>query len=399
MSKAHLQSVLAALLVCALGVAPSQAETVPSEVPGNVIAQTEQPRQGFDRRAAGQQQPNAQQRRPPTRQEAEAQRADEGRLRPTRRGRYIGEVGLSLDTVAPLPELYPFQVVRRTFPDADSLAVELAVKNGSGSQWKTAYVVFRSSQHPVAYQFEINDWQIDEVVGFEYVFPKNELEARFDKLRIVAVMGDRRQSALAEMLSQSRRRVIEVRAGSSTDGVRSRQGDQLRAPGLLSLIGTWQQPVTGITVLASQQANATESVLTVTMPRTGLLSEDFPLEIRETSEERLAASNLARQFHESALGVQTGLKRFCAAVSSAPFSSAMTGAAQEPLAEVRAHLNEFNSLGVRLAMTAQRSTDAEIRGALTLVGAHSDAITEQLDYVEKQIKALDPSFRFQQVAR
>ncbi|MBI1289828.1 hypothetical protein GC173_01100 [bacterium] len=357
----------------------------------------------FDRKAAAAaaatQEPKADEapRRPPKKGEVAATPADESRLKPQRRGRFIGETQLPDGVPVPLPELYPFQVVRRTFPDSATMTVELGVKNSSGIQWKSAYVVIRSSQHPISYQFEVNDWQIDEVVGLEYSFPNDERERRLDKLRIIAVMGDKRESALADMLSQSRRKLVEASVSQVGAGERSREGDKLQAPGLLAVLGNAQSRVTGITVQTAVTQNASDIVLNLSAPTENLVSKELILDLRETSEERLAAAQLAREFHQATLSTQDSLARFCAQVSAAPFGKAMEGEAGNELTEARTKLNSLNDLGVKLAMTAQKSKDAEVRRLATLVPSHSNAILAQITDIETRVKKIDPHFRIQEV--
>ena len=375
----------------------------PAAKPEKAAAKPGDAAPAFDRKAAAAAQPADNQtakseevRRPPKKGEVAATPEDSERLRPSRRGRFIGEVKLPDDTAAPLPELYPFQVVRRTFPDADTMTIELAVKNSSGSQWKSAYVVIRSSQYPASYQFEINDWQIDEVVGLEYTFPNSERERRLDKLRIVAVMGDKRDSALADMLSQSRRKLVEAAISSESEGQRQREGDTLQAPGLLAVLAGAQTSVTGISIRTSITRSASEIILPLPAPKENLIERDLLLDLRETSEERLAAAQLVRKFHDASIATQDALAAFCASVSAEPFGKAMEGKAAGHLDEARRGLAQLNQVGVQLAMSTQRSQDAEVKRLGRLVPEHSNVILAQIAEIETQVRKVDPHFRIEE---
>jgi len=336
-------------------------------------------------------------RRPPRREEAKAAAAsaEETAIKITRKGRYIGPTERAPLHSAPLPEMYPFTVLRRTFPDARRMTVELAVRNSSGVQWRTAYVVIRSTGYEVPQQFEINDWQIDEIVGLDYTFPREEADRRLQELRIVSVSGDQRESALADIFSQSRRKWMEVSSNSRNTKPVARHGDSLSAPGMLALVGRLQQPTTGIAVQMTQQSSPEDLRLLIKVPPALLLSREPEANVRETSEERLAASRLLMRFHESGLAAEKALQEFVEALNQQSFRQAMSGEGGRALAEARRKLKEFNDLGVELATMIQRSKDAEVKKANTVLKDHSAKILGQIEEIQNQVRRVDAHFQVQ----
>ena len=311
----------------------------------------------------------------------------------SRKARYVGPLKERVGVKAPPPELYPMTVSSRTFPDANSMTVVLAVQNLSGIQWKTAYVSFRSPKHNMPYQFVIEDWQLDEVIGFEYTFPKNDVEERLTDLRIAGINGDQRESALAEIISQSRRKVVEANAADRGVDSRRRTGDSLSAPGLLGAVGELQEPMTGINVTSSFREAREEKPIEITIPAEALVPAVIPATIRETSQERKEAADMAIAFHTTGLKVQNSIAAFTASLKETIYAEAMKGQAAKDLEVVRGALKEFNSKGIALATTIQKTPDSEIKRLSGTQKLLSGRVMTQVELVENEIRRQDSNFK------
>lgn len=338
---------------------------------------------GFDRKSGGDS-------KPPSKSEADAARTkDLDGVLVSRKGRYVGPVTQPGSSEAPLPELYPFSVNRRTYPDEKSITVEVAVKNASGVQWKTAYVAFRAPKSKSTHLFEIRDWQIDETVGFDYSFPRTEVQDRLTDLRIVSVSGEKRQSALADRLQQSRRRFVEI-ANASNASKRRARGETLAAGGLLGALGRMQSPVTGISIQTAELRTLSAKPVTIQIPEEYRVPGVLALGLRETSDERKAVSDLAQKFHVSALAIQDSIDSLGRSLQSQPYDRAANSG---PVGTIRENIKAFNAIGVELATKIQTSTDQEVRKVNTLVLDYSRRVSGQVESVESQVKSSDPGFR------
>ncbi len=346
---------------------------------------------GFDRRRAAE--PDTT-RRPPTREEMERREADTTRVRFSRKGRPVGPEAEPQTHMAPLPQLYPFSVARRTYPTADTINVEIAIQNSSGIHWRTAYVTFQSAEIQEGYRFEINDWKLDEVVGLDYTFPRGETRERLRGLRVVSVTGDRRESALAERVTQTRRQRLEVAEISSPRTYRRRDGDVLAAPGLLAVLANTQSAVTGLEIRPEGRRSPAAYPLQIALPEEHLIEEDLVLALRETSEERKRAVEAARGFHSSGLAVQEDIRAFSDVLAQAPFREAMDQhGGRDALASLEERLAAFNQHGVELATLTATSRDREISALTEMARNLSRDVVRQVETVEQQVRRADPSFR------
>lgn len=355
-------------------------------------AQGEKPADGFDRKASGQADKRPEGRRPPTREEFEKRMVEDlPQIETTRKAREVGSVDDVPATEPPAPESYPIDIIRRTYPDARSMTVEIAIKNASGTHWKTAYVTLRSPQFEGGQLFEIDDWRIDEVVSLDYTFPRGEVDDRIKFLRVAAVNGNERESALANLLAANRQRLIEKTGGG--DPLQARRGDVLSAPGLLSYLGNFQQPFTGIKITTTDMRAAPKKHLDIVIPQDQMLPETFQTPVRETSEERREVANMTEEFHKSGLKVQQAIKDFVAAVDASSYEEAIKGEAAGALNRLRSGLAEFNEIGVALATRVQRSSDPEIKQVRGIVIDYSGKIVSQVKALEESIHTIDERFR------
>lgn len=340
----------------------------------------------FDRKAA--------ENRPPTREEFQSKLKEEvPSIQPKRMARKVGPVEEFPNIESPRPELYPFTIIRRTYPDSRSISVELAMKNASGQHWKNAYITLRSPAMRAGYLFEVVDWKIDEIIGVEYTFPRSEVQDRIKNLHVSGVSGNERKSALADMLSTNRKQVLD-----QTELIRPgrRDGDILEAPGLISYLGRFQQPFTGIKVLPIHMKAAEAEEVSVSIPENLMLPEVVDIPLRETSEERREVARLAENFHKYGYDVQKTVDEVVAGIS-AEDPEVMSG--NSPLlARLRDQIAVFDAAGIQLAEVVQRSKDKDVRRIIEFVTDYSRRIIGQLEIVEKAMQKKSPGFRIRESA-
>jgi len=357
---------------------------------------------GFDRKASateaeaeGGKPDAAAPKRPPTREELEKQAAAATvtGIAISRKARTVGPVTEAGTTEPPLPQLYPFTINKTTFPDSRTVNLEIAIKNQSGVHWETAYVTLRSPRVKEGVLFQVNEWQIDEIVGLDYAFPRAELEDRVKELRVVSVSGKERQSALSQRLSATRREAVE--SVSPKGRRRGTPGEVLNAPGLLAYVGAFQSPFTGIAVKRTESRAPRTRLVKIVIPEESLLPITLGINLKQTSEERQQVSELAVQFHEAGLAVQESLSRIASTANGKTWQDATAAGLPGDAGKAREQLGGFNQLGVKLSAAVQRSADTEVRRLSTTVIDHSKKILGQIDAVEAGIRPMDPGFSLQ----
>ncbi len=351
----------------------------------------------FDRKSAAKKVPppkseTDEQARPPSREEiARLGGLSRDSMDVSRTGRFVNHLDKVQTLEPPLPELYPFSINKRTYPDAQSMNVEVVIKNASGTHWKTAYVTLRAPAAPHAFMFEISEWQIDEVVALNYIFPRTKMEDYIRGLRVVNVSGDKRSSALAERLTESRRKIIETNTGLKRRGPRTR-GGVLQAPGLLGLMGSFQEPFTGIDVIRVSKKPVQPRILEITIPESLYLPLALTVSLRETSEERQEAARVVREFHDAGIEAQNSLHELASHYSEKTTTEAFDDKGEAILTSVRDNLDDFNEKGLTLAERALRSKDQEIRDMNNLVTDYSKSILSQIKFIEEKVQLVDPRF-------
>jgi len=347
----------------------------------------------FDRKAAASP-AAAESRRPPKREEGSASSSERPVIKVSRKATAMGVVPTNANEAIPPAELYPLSPpIRRTkSQDSQTITVELAVKNASGIQWKTAYISLRSARHPDTVQFQVADWQIDEVIGLDYSFPMSEVQNRMFELRVVGVSGDKRESALAERLQQSRRKYVETNVTEQRSRV---TGETLTAVGLLGVMGRVQSPFTGIQIRTADGRRGVSEPVAIVLPAKDKLPQDLSLGLRETSDERKVVVELAEKFHQSALEAQGALDKFTEELAKAPYEEAMKGGAGTALKDLRAKMQSFNTDALALATKVQISQDSDIRKLSDLVPDYSRRILGEIDLIESRIHSVDDDFKVQ----
>jgi len=350
----------------------------------------------FDRKTAAAKEEEANRPpRPPARQEIVLDENRQSAIDIDRKGRYVGPVNSTNSSTIPHPELYPLEPNRITDVDEYTKNVEFAIKNESGTHWKVAYVALRSSRYPVPQLFEIQDWRIGEIVGLDYTFPEDELAERMTELRVISVTGEQRRSALAQFVSQSRRRYVDTLSRDQVNLAIRRDGDILNAPGLLAFFGNLQEPFTGIDVQTVEVKLTTPRVDPVKFPEEKLIPKELPVQIKESSAERKEASDYMQEFHQLGFRAQGQLQEFIDSVSSGEYQETMNQDARDRLDEIRLVLSQFNRTGQQLAMTVQRSTDPELKKAQGVLKDYSEKIRYQIAQIDSAIQRVDKSFRVQ----
>ncbi len=325
-------------------------------------------------------------RRPPTRAESDAAAADGDAETVTyRRARYVGPRKQPLTSAPPAEELYPFSINKRTFPDADTISVELLIKNRSGNYWKTAYVVLRPLDGKKAETFQIDDWNSDETAAFDYAFPKSEIRERMSKLRIMSVTGEMRVAALARKLSETREKGAalskELMATYTSD---SSSPGQIEAPGLLGALAWATSPVTGIEVEMAQMEDA-EAPLSINYPQDRLIPEIHPVEMATSSAERNNAMLNFEDAHKAAGDVEDTLRDIADEMERLGYTKARDTTTGPMLEKVRRDLGEFNRAALKLATTASRTTDREIKELDKLVGRYGGVLVDLMEQMEEKV--------------
>jgi hypothetical protein len=336
--------------------------------------------------------------RPPRRQDAAKAQEEVAQIPITRKGRFIGMSNAERGADPPPPEFYPFAIRRREFVDAQTLRVEFAIRNSSGQHWRTAYVVLRPSGTDTGALFQIDDWKMDETVGIDYTFPRAELNERLSELRVVSVSGDRRVSALAELVSQDRRRYIEyaMAAGARPNATRRRQGDRLNAPGLLALLGELQSPFTGIDVTPVRAVDARTRTIEARIPADRRIPATPALVLRETSEERREAAAALADFHRTARSTDEALEAFAALLRGKTRAVFDDETVRQAHQDLRRQIKDFNKEGARLARLTRLSRDAEVQKADTVLRDYSGRIISMIEALDAEIRLVEPNFRVQE---
>jgi hypothetical protein len=362
----------------------------PSEItlPAPILSPDNAPPEKFDRKAS------TKPIKPPSREEFEKQRLDQpAALEISRKGRYVGPRKENGTINPPPPELYPMEINRRTYPDANSITIEFAIKNASGVHWKSAYISLRAPLRKQEELFEISDWKIDEVVGLDYTFAKNETELRLKGMRVVSVDGDVRQSALARRIEEDRLKALN--SNTEETRPRPRQGDALTAPGLLGLMGQFQQPFSGITVIPTKFKAPEKQLIPVELPPDQLLSQEMDFDLRETSDERHEVRELLDIYHQDALAVQSKIIELSELLKTTPYQDLMKSQGNELVTEIQGKLSNFNKSGHNLGLRIAHSNDDEVQRTSKVLLDIASHINAQIETVETAVKAYDSSFQLQ----
>ncbi|MBI5154059.1 hypothetical protein HZA57_02385 [Candidatus Poribacteria bacterium] len=337
-------------------------------------------------------------RRPPKKAPAASKEPTEESIRkiePSVTAKYVGTASDVVATDAPIPELYPFAVRRRTFPNADEMEVEILIQNLSGYFWSKAFVVLKSPDFPKAEVFEIADWGIDQVALVPYRFPKDETQARLRLLRIARVSGEKKESALAGMVGEKRGSVAGE-FGTKETTLQPRRAP-LEQPGLLGLwarastaVQTSEQPA--VTAEAAAKPKPAMSSFAIALPEASLIPEELPVVLPALTAERRTARDLLDSSHASARAAQKEIGDFVKLVNEQGFKKAMEGDGPARIEALRAHLRQFEDQGLKLAALMAKTQDEQISNLEWHVNKMADSLILQIDTVNGEVRKIEPTF-------
>ena len=334
-------------------------------------------------------------RKPPARGESPAPSA---RVElPTIRAEYVGPALDPITEDPPAPELYPFRVDRRTFPTPDVVQVEMSLQNQSGYHWKTAYVVLKSTDYPVAEVFKVEEWAIEQVVGVDYKFPRPELYDRLTNLRVIRVSGERRESALADAIGQRREEIVR-QMGTKENLTETRNRN--RPTGLLSVWvgaaaavqGGGNRPDAQMVPGGMNSGMPRTGSLRIQIPEKAIIPDQYDFSVPPTSPERREALELLGRVHTSARRAQTNIVDLADLLNQKSFRAVKTTAGEQMVAAVSDALREFNEAGIELTLLANRNDDPAIKQMSQELNRMAEQLVTQAEAVETSVRLIDPEF-------
>jgi len=344
-------------------------------------------------------------RRPPTRSEIEArQRLEAVRgkevAEPTRRAHMLGPSQDPITNEPPPPSIYPFSVARRLFPTSDMIRIEMNIKNGSGIFWSTAYIAMRAQDSSKTVVFRIDDWRIDEVIGLDYTFPKDELESRLGGLRVARVSGIKRESALSEIVGDARVKFAGGKTGSESGSNRTNStspDDQrtfasVKVPGLLGMINSVRAPLIGMSVEVTSSDAAMTTQVPLAVPMELLLPDKIDVGLlADTPMRSKAVVHFDAAIVEARI-VQSSLSELISVLSSKPYGEAKKSDIPAIRSKIQQSLEKYNKESINLAVISKSARDPKISEAETMLAGVADRVVKQIDALEKQIRRVDSKF-------
>jgi Ca-activated chloride channel homolog len=128
---------------------------------------------------------------------------------PSQVARTVGELTPKAEWQTPPAHLYPFRVEVVDTLNETEMNVKLTIQNLSGIYWETAYIALAAPGYEKAIQFEVKDWNPEDIAILNYKFPIKERKERIANLRVVSVTGEQRESALKEEYDPAKGTVSE----------------------------------------------------------------------------------------------------------------------------------------------------------------------------------------------
>ncbi len=269
----------------------------------------------------------------------------------------------------PAPELYPFRVDRRRFPDDTSIQVELSVQNASGYYWQDATIVMKSPGFPRAVGFEVGKWRIDQVARLTYEFPRSEVGARLELLRVVAVSGKRIESSLASHMGQRRAEMAEL-YGS---------GEEIEVGSIDTSIETKD----------AVQSRKFEIVLPESFD--GIRMNAGLRELPDTPDAARAIELLSEASGAADAAVET-IQDLVGKINETGYEETMTQGGQTLIDQAIESKAAFEKSGIDLALLFSRTEDESVRNLAPALNSMSDDLFLLIDAVERQIRVKDPEF-------
>lgn len=268
-----------------------------------------------------------------------------------------------LPAEVPPPELYPFRVDRRKYPDAANIQVELSVQNASGTFWKDATIVLKSPGHSKAVAFHVGTWRIDQIARLQYVFPKGELDKRITMLRVVSVEGERMESMLSEHISRKRTEIAQE-LGSKED--------------VRGAVGEADTSVEPVDPVAFKMA-IPESLkpISADVDATG-----FP-----ETEEGKRALQLYTDASVAAGEVDKAIRAFVDLVNAKGVTAIDSEEGRDLRRQALDAKVRFDQAGMDLALLLSRTKDESLKTRNALINQLSDTLFGLIDSIESQLAA------------
>lgn len=314
---------------------------------------------------------------PPTRAEAAA----EEDLVHTVEARQLGPSTAPIKDEPPPTMLYPFQPIRRTFPDERNIEVEFLIQNKSQRFWSPANVAMRSPGFPRSEVFRIEKWRFDEIALIRYRFPKAELESRLKELRVVAVTGETIDTPGGSQSADAR--VNMLRSLSA-----SRGGDR----GLMAIMQGASAAMAGDKDLAAENPDLVLDGITVTVQGFDGFPATWEPAFEASTPER---QELARQMGEShalALTIKDDLQALAKMLGEQGYRRTIAGEGAQIVVRVNESRRKFEEVVTKANLALSRTRDAELRKAQPELDRWVDAVVQGLEGVSAQVKLVDPKF-------
>lgn len=319
---------------------------------------------------------------PPPREALPPPRANDNDevFEPTIEARALGPSAAPPTDEPPPPMLYPFQPVRRTFPDDKTIEVELLIQNKSQQFWRPATVTFRSPGYPRSEMFRIDTWRNNEIALVRYRFPKSELEFRLKDLRVVAVTGETLDTPAGSVAADQRISMLRTLDAS-------RGGDR----GLMAIMrGASAALATDQT--AAPDPNLILDKLTLTIVGYEKVPDQWSPPFDTSTPERVEASKLLTEAHAKAIAIKRDLEKLGAMMADQGYQRTIAGEGGEAVLRINAAKVAFEEVALKANLALSRTRDAEVRKAQPALDSWADAVVQSLESAATQVKLVDPKF-------
>lgn len=319
---------------------------------------------------------------PPPREVLPPPRATGGEeeFEPTVEARALGPSTAPPTEEPPPPMLYPFQPVRRTFPDDKNIEVELLIQNKSQQFWRPATVTFRSPGYPRSEMFRIDTWRNNEIALVRYRFPKSELEYRLKDLRVVSVAGETIDTPAGTAAADQRISMLRTLDAS-------RGGDR----GLMAIMRGASAALNADASSASDP-NLILDKVTLTIVGFEKVPADWKAPFDTSTPERTEAANLLTQAHTQANAIRRDLELLGTLLVDQGYQRSLAGEGGEAVLRINSAKAAFEEVALKANLALSRTRDAEIRKAQPDLDAWADAVVQSLESASSQIKVVDPKF-------
>ncbi len=247
--------------------------------------------------------------------------------------------------------------------------------------------------------FRVDDWRIDEVVGLDYTFPKDELEPRVKDLRVARVTGIKRESALSDLVGDIRSSVVgDTSRPATSPGRTTTPADgvtyaSVEVPGLLGLIASVRGPSVGLDVRVASTGGAIKDQIPLAIPLEHMLPEKLDIALFSDTPSRAEALKLLNEAFAEAQEVQAQLGEIVKVLSNTPYEEAQKSAIPAIKSKMNAKLSAFDKKSLDLAVLANKVKDPKVSDAEAAARGIADKLVKMITSVEKQVQKLDGRFK------